>query len=63
MKFQFDSLEAFIAMNGHGPFVWAAYAITLSVVGFLIVHPILQKRKFLKEHHQWQQSHNSSESN
>ena len=62
MKFQFDSLDAFLAMNGHGPFVWSAYAITLSLVIFLIVHPILQKRKFLKAHQQWQAVHNSSDS-
>jgi heme exporter protein D len=46
MKFQFAD---FISMNGHGPFVWAAYAITFAGLIFLIVHPLLQKKAVLKE--------------
>lgn len=49
MKFQFESIADFIAMNGHGPFVWAAYAITFAVLIFLLVSPLLQKKAFIKQ--------------
>ena len=49
MKFQFESLADFIAMNGHGPFVWAAYAITLAALIFLVVSPVLQRKAFFKQ--------------
>ena len=29
---QWDSLEAFLAMGGHGRFVWGAYAFTALVM-------------------------------
>ncbi|MBD3649279.1 MAG: heme exporter protein CcmD [Pseudomonadales bacterium] len=43
----FDSFEAFIHMGGHGLFVWSAYGITLVVLAFNFLQPILLKRKFL----------------
>lgn len=49
MKFQFESIADFIAMNGHGPFVWAAYAITFTVLVFLLVAPLMQKKAFFKQ--------------
>lgn len=49
MKFQFESIADFIAMNGHGPYVWAAYAITFAVLIFLLVSPVLQKKAFVKQ--------------
>lgn len=49
MKFQFESIADFIAMNGHGPFVWAAYAITFAVLVFLFVSPLMQKKAFIKQ--------------
>jgi heme exporter protein D len=49
MKFQFESVADFIAMNGHGPFVWSAYAITFAVLIFLLVSPLLQKKAFIKQ--------------
>lgn len=49
MKFQFGSIADFIAMNGHGPFVWSAYAITFAVLIFLLVSPLLQKKAFIKQ--------------
>ncbi len=49
MQFQFESVGDFIAMNGHGPFVWAAYALTLAVLIFLLAHPIMQKKAFIKQ--------------
>jgi len=49
MKFQFETFADFIAMNGHGPFVWAAYAITLASLIFLVVSPVLQRKAFFKQ--------------
>lgn len=45
--FQFDSLAAFFAMGGHGPYVWAAYGMGLLVMAWLVIRPWLQKRRFL----------------
>lgn len=49
MKFQFETFADFIAMNGHGPFVWAAYGITFTALIFLLVSPVLQKKTFIKQ--------------
>lgn len=49
MKFQFETISDFIAMNGHGPFVWAAYGITFVALAFLLLSPIAQKKAFLKK--------------
>lgn len=49
MNFQFDSFAEFIAMNGHGPYVWAAYAITFVALIYLLVSPVLQKRAFVNQ--------------
>ena len=35
----FESLTAALSMNGHGPYVWSAYAITLVIVVGLMVGP------------------------
>lgn len=45
----FDSLAAALTMDGHGPYVWSAYAITLTVMALLIVSPIIRKRRLLRE--------------
>lgn len=49
MKFQFETFADFIAMNGHGPFVWAAYGITFAALIFLLLSPVLQKKAFIKQ--------------
>ena len=43
---QFDSLSAFITMGGHGVFVWSVYGVTLLVLLFLAITPMLKKRQF-----------------
>ena len=32
----FESLAAALAMDGHGPYVWAAYGLTLTVIAVLV---------------------------
>lgn len=49
MKFQFETFADFIAMNGHGPFVWAAYGITFAALIVLLLSPVLQKKTFIKQ--------------
>ncbi|HEX7762625.1 MAG TPA: heme exporter protein CcmD [Cellvibrio sp.] len=49
MKFQFESLADFLAMSGHGPYVWACYAITFIALIFLVVNPVLQQRALVKQ--------------
>ena len=33
----FDSVQAIVQMDGHGSFVWAAYAITYVVLALILV--------------------------
>jgi heme exporter protein D len=55
MRFQFESFADFLAMNGHGIYVWACYAIAYSILIYLTVSPILEKKSFLKQQKKWQQ--------
>ncbi|WP_226667198.1 heme exporter protein CcmD [Microbulbifer aggregans] len=49
MQFQFDSLAAFLAMNGHGPYVWAAYLVAVAVLVALAVTPAMRQRRMVRE--------------
>jgi heme exporter protein D len=49
--FQFDSLAAFIAMDGHGVYVWACYAFTLAVLAWLVASPLLRARQIMQSLH------------
>lgn len=62
MKFQFDSLNAFAHMNGHGVFVWSAYALVYGILIYLTLSPVLQKNAFLKQQKKWQQLQKNSDS-
>lgn len=48
MQFQFGSLMDFWLMDGHGPYVWSAYAITFVVLGVLVIGARMQRRLFLQ---------------
>jgi len=45
----FDSLDALLAMEGHGPYVWAAYGITLLVLALVLGAPRRRRRRLLRE--------------
>ncbi|MEZ0151899.1 MAG: heme exporter protein CcmD [Candidatus Reddybacter sp.] len=47
--FQFDSIDAFIAMGGHGPYVWAAYGLSLAIMAWLAIAPLRRQRALLAE--------------
>lgn len=49
MQFQFASLAEFLSMSGHGPYVWAAYAVTLIVLLALAVAPLRRLRQLQRE--------------
>lgn len=48
MNFQFESLYEFLFMSGHGPYVWASYAIVALVLIYLVTAPIWRKKQFMR---------------
>ncbi|MFT6913958.1 MAG: heme exporter protein D [Motiliproteus sp.] len=42
----FDSFSDFIAMGGHGLYVWLAYSIALVIIVFNVLSPLLGQKKF-----------------
>tara|TARA_R100000687_G_scaffold39919_3_gene32551 strand:+ start:71 stop:295 length:225 start_codon:yes stop_codon:yes gene_type:complete len=40
----FDSFSAFLAMGGHGPYVWACYAMFFLLMGVVIWWSLRQRR-------------------
>lgn len=49
LSFQFASMAEFFTMNGHGPYVWAAYALTVSGLLYLVLKPWQRQRQFKAE--------------
>jgi len=49
MQFQFDSMQAFISMGGHGPYIWTCFAFVFLVWGYLALAPIWQTKAFFKQ--------------
>ncbi len=45
----FDSFADFVAMGGHGPYVWSAYGVSLSVLLWLVLRPIGRRRQILRQ--------------
>jgi heme exporter protein D len=45
----FDSFHALLVMDGHGGFVWSAYALTLLVIAFLLLAPVMRRKRLLRE--------------
>ncbi|AZT84397.1 heme exporter protein CcmD [Marinobacter sp. NP-4(2019)] len=43
----FDSLAAFIAMEGHGPYVWTCYGVFVLLLGGLMVWSFRQRRQVI----------------
>jgi heme exporter protein D len=52
---QFESLTALWEMQGHGPYVWAAYAIALAVLIGVVWAPLARQRRFLAAQRQSEQ--------
>lgn len=47
--FQFDSINDFLMMDGHGIYVWACYAITLAAFIVLAWLPFAKKRELVTQ--------------
>ena len=45
----FNSLEEFIAMGTHGPFVWSSYGVAILVIGGLFLSMHRERQKVLAE--------------
>lgn len=45
----FESFADFLAMGRHGPYVWAAYGLTLAIVAWNVLQPLRQRKKLLAE--------------
>lgn len=41
---QFASLDAFLAMGGHAPYVWGAWGLTVVVISLLVVAVVTSQR-------------------
>lgn len=49
MHFQFESLNDFMVMSGHGAFVWASYLVTFLALLLLVVIPAIQKKQMRQQ--------------
>jgi heme exporter protein D len=49
VNFQFDNVSQLLNMAGHGIYVWTAVLVTLALVAWLIINPLLQRRDVFKE--------------
>jgi heme exporter protein D len=47
--FQFENFDAFLAMGGHGPYVWGAYGLSLAIMAWLVLAPLRRQRVLLTE--------------
>ncbi|PDH30014.1 MAG: heme exporter protein CcmD [SAR92 bacterium MED-G29] len=49
MKFQFENLPDFIAMDGHGFYVWSAVIVAAFISAWLIISPLIRLRQVIKD--------------
>lgn len=47
MGFQFESLNDFLVMDGHGVYVWASYVVTAIALTLLVLIPSVKRRQLL----------------
>ena len=45
---RFESLSAFVHMDGHGIYIWAAYGITLVVLAANVWWPMMARRNIIR---------------
>lgn len=41
----FKDISSFIAMGGHGSFVWLAYGVSLLIIAYNVMAPVLAWKK------------------
>lgn len=47
-EFQFDSLSDFLAMGGHGVFVWGSYLAFFAVVFWSVWQPRVERKRIIR---------------
>ncbi len=45
----FQDMDSLVHMDGHGAFVWAAYAIAVAVIALMVAAPARRRRRLLRE--------------
>jgi len=45
----FDSFSEFLAMGGHGLYVWVAYGLTAVIFIFNLITPIFKRKRLIVE--------------
>ena len=45
----FSGFDDLLRMGGHGPYVWASYGVTLAVILWLVISPLLRHRRLLAD--------------
>ncbi len=45
----FTSLDSFLAMGGHGLYVWLSYSVGLLVFIIAFVSPLLKRKRIMQE--------------
>ncbi|WP_419535262.1 heme exporter protein CcmD [Endozoicomonas sp.] len=45
----FDSWNGFLAMEGHGLYVWSAYAVAVIVIAYNLISPFMAKRQVVAQ--------------
>jgi|TARA_B110000967_G_scaffold2386_1_gene2538 heme exporter protein D len=45
----FENIAALINMDGHGVYVWTSVAVTLAVMLWLVIAPLISQGRLLKE--------------
>ena len=49
MQPYFYSIQEFLAMGEHGPYVWTSWGITVLAVFSLVFYSLTQRRRLIKE--------------
>lgn len=49
IEFAFNGVSELLWMKGHGPYVWACYAITFAVVAGIVVYHHIRRRTFFRD--------------
>ena len=49
MTFQFENLSDFIAVDGHGFYVWSAVIVAALISAWLIISPLIRLRQVIKD--------------
>lgn len=44
----FETLNDFIHMGGHGPYVWTSYGVGLVVIIYNVIAPMVRRKEVIK---------------